>query len=114
MFRSSFFLLAMITILMISSTNGKNITSRKRPLSSTRKPVSVKICGLALVRMLDMICTRARQLLMRKGTETLSTVKRQFIIDEDPYARTVSITDYARKFNFLSKKKNVFFSHFRI
>lgn len=82
--------------------NGRNLTStrRRQMRSSTRKPVSVKICGLALIRMLDMVCTKARQLLMRN--EMLSTpsshAKRHFDIDDDPFSRTISVTDYARKF----------------
>jgi len=97
-------LIIIITILMTSFTDGKNITNnRRRQLTSTRKPVSIKICGLALIRMLDMVCTRARQLLMRNGiSSTSSPVKRQFNIDDDPYSHTVSITDYTRKFNYLS------------
>jgi hypothetical protein len=104
-------LIIIITILMTSFTDGKNITNnRRRQLRSTRKPISIKICGLALIRMLDMVCTRARQLLIRNGiSSTSSPVKRQFNIDDDPYSHTVSITDYARKFNYLSIDIYVFF-----
>jgi hypothetical protein len=55
--------------------------------------------------MLDMVCTRARQLLMSNGISSSSTAsppaKRQFNIDDDPYSRTISITDYTRKFSCL-------------
>jgi len=106
-------IIIIITILMTSFTDGKNIANnRRRQLTSTRKPVSIKICGLALIRMLDMVCTRARQLLMRNGiSSTSSPVKRQFNIDDDddPYSHTVSITDYTRKFNYLSIDIYVFF-----
>lgn len=85
---------------MTSFTNGKNITNNTKQSSiSTRKPVSIKICGLALVRMLDMVCTKARQLLMRNGIVSSSYVKRQFDIEDDPFSHTVSVTDYTRKFN---------------
>jgi hypothetical protein len=111
MFRSVVFIFLIITILMTSFTNGKNIThSRRRQLSSTRKPVSIKICGLALIRMLDMVCTKARQLLMRNEiSSSLSPVKRQFNIEDDPYSRTVSITDYTRKLNSLLIRNMFFF-----
>jgi hypothetical protein len=105
-------LIIIITILMTSFTDAKNITNnRRRQLGSTHKPISIKICGLALVRMLDMVCTRARQLLMRNEiSSSLSPpVKRQFDIDYDLYSRTVSITDYARKFNYLSIDLHIFF-----
>ena len=95
MFRSSFLIFFILTILIISFTYGKNTTSRKRQISSTHKPASIKICGPALVRMLDMICDRASQLLMKK--ERPSHEKRQMIIDDDPLTRTLLIKDYARK-----------------
>jgi hypothetical protein len=75
---------------MILGTNGKSI---KRP---TGKPVSIKICGTALVQMLDMVCQRVQQLLL-KNEKSSTFKKRQMIIDDDPYSRTLSITDYARK-----------------
>jgi len=81
---------------MISFTNGKNIINRKRQISSAHKPVSIKICGSALVRLLDMICQRARQLLMKIQSSS-SYAKRQMIFDDDPFTRTLSIKDYARK-----------------
>ena len=98
MFRSSFLLLALLTVVLIftglSAAQTKRMSGRKRLLlSSTRKPVSVKICGLALIRMLDLICTRARELLMRNEAPG----KRQLQADDDPYSHTLSITDYARK-----------------
>jgi hypothetical protein len=99
-------MLIIISILMTSFSNGKNITyNRRRQLASPHKPVSIKICGSALIRMLDMVCTRARQLLMSNGISSSSTssppAKRQFNIDDDPYSRTISITDYTRKFSCL-------------
>ena len=103
MFRSSFFLLALVAVISIisslSAAQPKKMSSRKRPLlSSTRKPVSVKICGLALVRTLDLVCTRAREILMRNETPAPSTPgKRQLHADDNPYSQTLSITDYARK-----------------
>ncbi|CAF0788161.1 unnamed protein product [Adineta steineri] len=101
MYRSSILLFLLITILMISFTNGKNITDQKQqqPSISTHKPVSIKICGLALIRMLDMVCTKARQLLMKNGILSSSSppqAKRQFNIEDDPYSRTVSVTDYSQ------------------
>lgn len=86
---------------MTMFVNGRNLTStRRRQMGSTRKPVSIKICGLALIRMLDMVCTKARQLLMKNEmlSSSSSPAKRQFNIDDDPYSRTVSVADYARKF----------------
>ncbi|CAF3799557.1 unnamed protein product [Adineta steineri] len=77
MFRALFFIFYILTILIISLTYGKNRTNenqQQQQISST----SIQICGPALVRMLDMICNRARQLLMKK---------RQIIIDDDPYAQ---------------------------
>ncbi|CAF0826594.1 unnamed protein product [Adineta steineri] len=102
MYRSSILLFLLITILMISFTNGKNITDQKQqqqPSISTHKPVSIKICGLALIRMLDMVCTKARQLLIKNGILSSSSpppAKRQFNIEDDPYSRTVSVTDYSQ------------------
>ena len=84
-------------IVMTSFVDGKNITSRKRQLGSTRKPLSIKICGIALIRMLDMVCTKAKQLLMKDTVISSSISKREFNIENDPYSQTVSITDYARK-----------------
>jgi hypothetical protein len=100
-------------ILMISFTNGKNLTNRRRQLVSTRKPVSIKICGLALIRMLDMVCTKARQLVMKNEilSSTSSPAKREFNIEDDPYSQTLLITDYARMFNllfFLDRDEYVF------
>jgi len=46
--------------------------------------------------MLDMICHRARQLLIEKQ-ESSPHEKRQIIIDDDPFTRTLWIKDYARK-----------------
>jgi predicted metalloprotease len=81
---------------MISFTNGKNITNRRKLLSSTRKPLSIKICGSTLVRILDMVCNRARQLLMKKQRSSLHE-KRQMIINDDPFTRTLRIKDHARQ-----------------
>lgn len=99
MFRSSFLILCFLTTFFILLTDGKNITSRKRPISSERKPASIKLCGPALVRMLDMICDRARQLLMKTQKSSSTHEKRQMIGDDDPFSQTLSITDYARKLN---------------
>ena len=89
---------------MITFVNGKNLTStrRRQIRSSTRKPVSVKICGLALIRMLDMVCTKARQLLMKNEmlSSSSSPAKRHIDVDDDPFSRTISVADYARKFFF--------------
>jgi hypothetical protein len=83
---------------MTSFINGKNITNtRRRQIASTRKPVSIKICGLALIRMLDMVCTKARQLLIRNEILSPAPEKRQFNIEDDPFSRTISIIDYSRK-----------------
>ncbi len=101
MFRSPFFMLIItITILITSFVNGRNITNiRKRQIASTRKPVSIKICGLGLIRMLDMVCTRARQLLMKNEMlSSSSPAKRQFNIDDDLFSRTISVIDYSREF----------------
>ncbi len=96
MFRSSFLIFFILTILTISFTHGRNTNNRKRHILSTRKPARIQICGPALVRMLDMICHRARQLLMEKQ-ESSPQEKRQIIIDDDPFTRTLWIKDYARK-----------------
>jgi len=96
MFRLSFAIFLILITSIISLTNGKDILNRKRQISSTHKPVSIKICGSALVRILDMVCQRASQLLMDKQG-SLSHEKRQMIIDDDPFTRTLSIKDYARK-----------------
>jgi len=114
MFRSSFFIfIIIITILLILFTNGKNITNNERRSSVSRhKPVSIKICGLALIRLLDMVCTRARQVLMRNGISSSSLAKRQFDIDDDLYSRTISISDYSRKLNYLSIEIHFFFVFF--
>ncbi len=94
---------------MTSFVNGKNITTRRRQLGFTRKPVSIKICGLALIRMLDMVCTKAKQLLMKSGIPSSSHSKREFNIEDDPYSRTVSITDNTRKLDYLCIEKNFSF-----
>lgn len=102
MFRSSNLIFVLIIVLIIISfAHGKNITNRQQRLSSTRKPVSIKICGQALIRMLDMVCTKARQLLMKNGllSSTSSPAKREFNVDDDPYSRTISIADYTREFD---------------
>ncbi len=96
MVRSSFVIALILIILMMPLTNGRNRFQRKKQISSTRKPVSIKICGSALVRMLDMVCHRARQLLMKKQ-KSLSHGKRQMIFDDDLFTRTLWIKDYARK-----------------
>jgi len=96
MFRSSFVIFLILITLLISFTNGKDILNRKRQISSTHKPVSFKICGSALVRILDTVCQKANELLMNKQ-ESLSHEKRQLIIDDDPFTRTISIKDYARR-----------------
>ena len=97
-------LIITITILMTSFINGKNITNtRRRQIASTRKPISIKICGLGLIRMLDMVCTRATQLLIRNGilsSSLSSPVKRQFHIEDDLFSRTISVIDYSRKYFF--------------
>ena len=98
---------------MTSFVNGKNITTRRRQLGFTRKPVSVKICGLALIRMLDMVCTKAKQLLMKSETASSSHSKREFNIEDDPYSRIVSITDNTRKLDYLRIEK-FFYCYFRI
>lgn len=100
MFRSDVFLfILIIAILMTMFVNGRNLTgNRRRHMGSTRKPVRVKICGPALIRMLDMVCTKARQLLMQNELSSSAPAKRQFNIDDDLFSRTVSIADYARKF----------------
>jgi hypothetical protein len=102
MYRSSLLGFLILTILIISFTNGKNIIKRRGHLSSTRKPVSIKICGPALVRMLDMVCQRAREVLMEKQS-SLSYEKRQMIMDDDPFTRTLLIKDYSRKLIFILK-----------
>jgi hypothetical protein len=106
-------MLVVMIIVMTSFVNGKNITSRRRQLGSTRKHVSVKICGLALIRMLDMVCTKAKQLVMKNDIASSSPAKREFNIENDPYSRTVSITDYARKLD--CRTEEIFFCYsFRI
>lgn len=99
MFRSSFVIyLILISLILSSSIDGKDIRKRKRQLLSTttHKSVSIKICGSNLVRVLDMICDKARQLIMNKQN-SLSLGKRQMMIDDDPFTRTLVIKDYARK-----------------
>ncbi|CAF1633528.1 unnamed protein product [Adineta ricciae] len=98
MLRSSFLMLCFLTILFISSTYEKNVTSRKRPHTSRHKPASIKLCGPTLVRMLDMVCDRARQLLMKtqRSSSDSTYQKRQMIVDDDPFTRTLSVTDYAQ------------------
>ncbi|CAF1292312.1 unnamed protein product [Adineta ricciae] len=98
MLRSSFLMLCFLTILFISSTYEKNVTSRKRPNTSRHKPASIKLCGPTLVRMLDMVCDRARQLLMKtqRSSSDSTYQKRQMIVDDDPFTRTLSVTDYAQ------------------
>ena len=96
MFRSSFLVFLVLTTLMISFTNGKNLPNRGKQLSSTRKPLSIKICGSTLVRILDMVCDRARQLLMEKQRTSLHE-KRQMIVDDNPFTRTLLIKDHARQ-----------------
>ncbi|CAF0977293.1 unnamed protein product [Rotaria sordida] len=91
MFRSS---LIILLILIILFTNGKNLTNPIQNTTSTRKPVSIKICGPALVQMLDMICQRAKQILMKK--QKSSHEKRHMIIDDDPFTRTLLIKDFAQ------------------
>ncbi|CAF2370477.1 unnamed protein product [Rotaria sp. Silwood2] len=98
MFRSSIFVLVIVTILMTSFVNGKTTNNRRLKLLSTRKPISIKICGLSLIRLLDMVCTRARQLLIRNGISSSSSspLKRRFKIEDDSYLRKISITDYTQ------------------
>ncbi|CAF1042573.1 unnamed protein product [Adineta steineri] len=78
MFRALFFIFYILTILIISLTYGKNRTNENQQQQQQISSTSIQICGPALVRMLDMICNRARQLLMKK---------RQIIIDDDPYTQ---------------------------
>ena len=102
MIRLSTFILLIISISIISYVNGNNVTNVTEPISSTRRPVSIKICGLALIRTFDMVCTKARQLLMKNGIVSSSSsppAKRQINIEDDPYSLTVSITDYTRRFD---------------
>ncbi|CAF0769795.1 unnamed protein product [Didymodactylos carnosus] len=49
-----------------------------------------KICGPSLIRMLEAVCSKAKEL-----TKTIeSHDKRQLVLDyEDPYARTVAVID---------------------
>ncbi len=103
MFRSSLISILILMTLMITLTNAKDrIRHRRRQIISTRKPVSIKICGSPLVRMLDMVCHQARQLLMKKLR--LSTHgKRQMVFDDDPFTRTLWIKDYARMLNRIFK-----------
>ena len=72
------------------------MTNRRKQLLSTRKPLSIQICGSTLVRILDMVCDRARQLLMKKQRSSLHE-KRQMIIDDDPFTRTLWFKDHARQ-----------------
>ena len=91
-------MLAIVLLVVVSSLEGKTINGRRRNSTATaRKPVIVKICGVALVRMLDLVCTRARQLVLSNQTPSPSPGKRQLRVDDDPFSQTLSITDYARK-----------------
>ncbi|CAF0845544.1 unnamed protein product [Rotaria sp. Silwood1] len=97
MFRSSFFTLVIIIILMTLFVNGKTINNRRLKLLSTRNPISIKICGRSLIRLLDMVCNRARQLLVRSEiSSSLSPLKRRFKIEDDSHLRTISITEYTQ------------------
>lgn len=98
MFRSRLFLLISIISIHVLIIHGRSVHRFQRQISSTRKPVSVKLCGLALVRILDMVCTRARQLLSKNSLKTTSQRKRQLDVQDDPYSHTVSFKDYARKY----------------
>ncbi|CAF0916281.1 unnamed protein product [Rotaria sp. Silwood1] len=98
MFRSS---LIILLILIILFTNGNNITNPIQNTTSTRKPASLKLCGPALVQMLDSICHRVKQILMKNqksstASSSSSHEKRHMIIDDDPFTRTLSIKDYAQ------------------
>lgn len=96
MFRPSLLLVCFCAVLWLATAHGKNVTGRRRPLAPVRKPASIKLCGPALVRMLDMVCDRARQLLLKSQSATGHS-KRQMLVDDDPFTRTLSFKDYARK-----------------
>ncbi|CAF1124737.1 unnamed protein product [Rotaria magnacalcarata] len=74
MFRSSIFQFAIIIIFMTSLINAKNTNNRRLKVLAIRKPTSIEMCGLALIHLLDMVCTRAEQVLVRNRiTTTLSS-----------------------------------------
>ncbi|CAF1112208.1 unnamed protein product [Rotaria sordida] len=82
---------------MTSFVNGKNTNNQRLKLLSRHKPISIKICGLALIRLLDVVCNRTRQLLMRNGiSSSSSTWKPRFNIKDNLYLSTISITDYTQ------------------
>ncbi|CAF3540575.1 unnamed protein product [Rotaria socialis] len=122
MFRSSFIILLTLIIIF---TNGNNITiitnesNMTSPIqnttttattitttttttttTATRKPSSIKLCGPALVRMLEMVCDKVKQFILKaQVSESLpssSHEKRHMIVDDDPYTHTLLVKDYAQ------------------
>ncbi|CAF3433184.1 unnamed protein product [Rotaria socialis] len=113
MFRSSFIILLTLIIIF---TNGNNITiitnesNMTSPIqnttttattittttttttttTATRKPSSIKLCGPALVRMLEMKAQVSESL------PSSSHEKRHMIVDDDPYTHTLLVKDYAQ------------------
>ncbi|CAM4893542.1 unnamed protein product [Rotaria socialis] len=121
MFRSSFIILLTLIIIF---TNGNNITiitnesnmtspiqnttttattittTTTTTITATRKPSSIKLCGPALVRMLEMVCDKVKQFILKaQVSESLpssSHEKRHMIVDDDPYTHTLLVKDYAQ------------------
>lgn len=85
---------------MTSFINGKNTNNRIMKVLSTRQPAAIQRCGLSLVRLLDMICTKTRQILMRNGiySSPSSPMKQQFKIKDYPSSRMASLINYISKF----------------
>ncbi|CAF2986388.1 unnamed protein product [Rotaria socialis] len=95
MFRSSIFKFAIILIFMTSLINAKNTNNRRLKVLAIRQPTSIKMCGLALIHLLDTVCTRAEQILVRNRiTTTLSSpTKRPRKTQDNLYSYATSIID---------------------
>lgn len=107
-----------LLIFAINFLNGNNVTAPIQNATSTRKPFSIKLCGKALVKILDIVCQRTRQLILKKEQASSPAPastheKRHMLVDDDLFTRTLSFTDYARmllryiSFFFLSLKINM-------
>lgn len=108
MFRSSIFTFIIVIILTISTINGKNTNNRRLKVLSSPppRPISTKICGEALIRLLNVVCTEAEQLINKNGiSSTLSPTNRQMKRKYYPFSNKASINDDKSKINLFSYKK---------